>query len=96
MFLTACLPRSFERYVKPAADIVVDARRDADAAALCQPLKSRRYIYAVAVNIVLVDDDIAHIDSKTNVDLLVGRPACVAFRHTALNVHSVQYRVDCA
>ena len=69
--------------------------RNADAARLGNALKPRRDIDAIAKDIVAIDDDVAHIDTDAELDLLVRRHISIACRHRALNVDGATNRVDC-
>src|SRR5262245_49389308 len=45
--------------------LIIDAARNADAARIGQRLKSRRDVYAIAIEVAPLNDDIAQIDADT-------------------------------
>ena len=49
-------------------DLVVDIARDADAAGLGQLLQSRGNVHAVAIDVVVLDDDVADVDADPEHD----------------------------
>ena len=57
--------------------------------------KPCRDIDAVAKDILVIDDDVAHIDADAELDLLLWRHISTACRHRALNVDGATNRVDC-
>jgi len=57
-------------------------------------LKARRYIDAIAKNIVAINDNVAHVDADAELDLLVRRPFGISVRHRALNVDGATNRID--
>ena len=63
----------------------MDNARDADAARFGHPFQPRRDIHPVAVNVAVLDDDVAEIDADPEDDPLVfGRPR-VALIHAPLH-----------
>ena len=56
--------------IDPAFDVLLHARRHADAARLGEALEARRDVHAVAENIVVLDDDVADMDADAEVDAL--------------------------
>jgi hypothetical protein len=58
-----------------APDMVVSRRRDADAARFCDALKPRRNVYAVAKDVMRLDNDVADIDADTESKAFVFRVA---------------------
>ena len=75
-----------------AQQLVAHAACHVDLAGLGQTFEARRDIDAVAVNIALVDDDVAGIDADAQLDPLV---ALIAFTlgQTALDVDRAAYGV---
>ncbi len=57
-----------ERGADPIADAFVHDRGDANPTGLGERLQPRRDIDAVAVNVVLVDDDVAEVDANANMN----------------------------
>jgi hypothetical protein len=68
--------------------------RNADAARLRNALKARRYVDAIAKDVVAINDDVAHIDADAELDVLAGRQIGISFRHRALNVDGATNRID--
>jgi hypothetical protein len=66
--LTCCWPRSSKAKSTFVAHLVAHRAADADPARLGQAFEPRRDIDAVAVNVVLVDDDVADIDADAELD----------------------------
>jgi hypothetical protein len=58
------------------------------------PSSRRRHIYAIAKNVVTIDDYIANIDADSELDAFLRRDIGVAFNHAALNVDGATHRVD--
>ena len=77
------------RHIKPVTNIVVDAGRQADPVRFRQRLEPGSHVNAVAVDVVLVNDDVADIDAQTKPNLLIAGNVFVALGHAALNVHGV-------
>ena len=81
--------------VEPAVDVLLHARRDADAAGLRQAFEAGRHVHAVSQDVaVLLHDDVADIDADTQVDPLVGRQAGVLHHQPALQVDGATDGVD--
>jgi hypothetical protein len=62
----------YESNVDPTADAVIHDRGDTDASGLSQGLQSRCDIYAVPINIVAINDDIAEVDPDAEHDARAG------------------------
>ena len=67
-----------ETNVDPIADALVDDRGDADPTGLGERLQARGDIDAIAVDVVVFNDDIAKIDANSEHDSWLGR---VFIRH---------------
>jgi hypothetical protein len=76
------------------ADLVADDAADADPARLGQSFQPCRDIDAVAVNILLVDDDIAEIDADAEFDAALFGNTVIAQGQLALQLDSAAHRVD--
>ncbi len=83
-----------EGNVELAANVLVDARRHADAAGFRHRFQTRRHIDAVAENVAAVDDDVADVDADAELDALVGGDLGVARDHAALQVDRAAHRID--
>src|SRR5215470_14848608 len=93
MFLSACSPMSSKASSSlPAASS--HPRGDADPARLGQPLEAGGDIDAVAKDVAVLDDDVAHVDPDTKLDAVVGSCAGVALGHLALHFDRAAQRVD--
>jgi hypothetical protein len=53
----------FNPYLPP--HVIVNGRRDADAAGICNALKLRRNIHAIAKNAIRLDNHVADVDADT-------------------------------
>jgi hypothetical protein len=70
--------------------------RQADAAWLCYSLQSCCDVNAVTEYIVIVDDDIADVDSYPKLDSELLRDIGVLPDHFSLDVRSAAHRINCA
>ena len=61
---------------------------------LGERFQPRRHIDAIAVDIILVADDVADVDADAKFDATIGSYIGIAFGHAALNVDRVAHRVD--
>ena len=74
---------------------VIECRAgDADAAGLRHRLQARCDVYAIAVDVVVLDDDVAEIDADAKPDLLGLGGALVAIDHPALDHGSALDGID--
>jgi hypothetical protein len=64
-----------EREARMTLQLVADAARDVYPARFRKALQTRRDIDAVAVNVSILDDDVAGIDADTQLDPTIGRDA---------------------
>src|SRR5690242_12939833 len=78
------------------SDVVVGSRRDADAAWLCNALKSRRNVYAVAKYVMRFDNHVTDIDADAERNPPVFRIGGCQFFNTGLELHSGSNRFDSA
>ena len=58
-----------------ASDVIVDGRRDADAAGFCHAFQPRRDVDAVSKNVMGLDDDVADIDAHAKSDAVIFKVA---------------------
>ena len=72
----------------------MNATRDAYSAGLSHGLEAGRDIDAVTVQVVTVDDDVALIDTHSELDAQVLGDACVALPHRALDERGTANRVQ--
>src|SRR5262249_25601426 len=74
-------------------DLVADNFAYADLARLGERLQACRYIDAVAIDVVAVDDDVTDVDANSKADLLIRCDASIAFGHAPLQVNRAAPRV---
>jgi hypothetical protein len=77
-----------------ASDVIVDRRRDANAARLCDALKPRRNIHAVAKNVMRLDDDVADVNAYTVRNAPVFQVAGCKFMNVVLELQGRSNRFD--
>ena len=73
--------------------MIPDITRDAYPAWFGKFFQSRRDVDAVAVNLLIPDDNIAGIYADAELDPTVGRDACIALSQFALDIEAASYRV---
>ena len=70
----------------------------ADAADLCKLLDARGDVHAIAIDIAVLEDDVAEVDADAELDAPVGRHVGIAPPHAVLDLdggaHSVSYAVE--
>jgi hypothetical protein len=81
-----------ERQIELLAHMVAHRARDADTTDRTDGLQPGCYVYATAVNIRAVREDITDIDADAKPDAPVGRLVAVKLRHTALHRNRAAYR----
>ena len=88
------LAQILEGDIELVAHLVTHDPADADPAWIGQRFEPRRDIDAVAVDVVLVDDDIADVDPDAKLNALLGRDCHVARHHLALQLDGAPHRID--
>ena len=88
------LARILKVGVKLAARVLLDPAGDADATGLRNAFQARRHIHAVAIDIAVIDDDVANIDADAKLDPLLRPDPGVALGHAALDVGSTVHRIN--
>ena len=83
-----------EGEVELVADLVAHDAADADPAGLGQGFEPCGDIDAVAVDVVLIADDVAEIDADAELDPPLRRDGGVAHGHLALHVDRAAHRID--
>nr|WP_235983676.1 hypothetical protein [Bradyrhizobium australiense] len=68
------------------ARVIENRLRDADAAGLGDPLKSRRDVDAVAKEVAAFDHDVPKIDPDAKLNSFLLRHVCIAFDHALLDL----------
>src|SRR5262249_9035442 len=76
------------------AHLIAHDTADADPAWLCQSLQTRSDIDAVAVNILVVDDDVTDVETDAKLDTPFRRDLGVALGDLPLDVDRAAYRID--
>jgi hypothetical protein len=95
IFFKFCSP-IIEEKIDLATNLPVGIVRQADAAWLCYSLQSCCDVDAVTEYIVIVDDDIADVDSYPKLDSELLRDIGVLPDHFSLDVRSAAHRINCA
>src|SRR5262249_37671354 len=83
-----------ERKIELIAHLIAHDAADADPAWLRQSLQTRSDIDAVAVNILVVDDDVTDVETDAKLDTLFRRDLGVALGDLPLDVDRAAYRID--
>jgi hypothetical protein len=65
-----------------------------DTASFCNTFKAHSNIHAIAVDIVVVNNDVTDIDADSECNAATLRDVGVAFRHSALNIDSAAHSLD--
>ena len=94
MFLSSCSPRVLEGRVELAAHLPVGVVGYADAAGLGDTFEPGGNVDAVAVNIAVLDDDVADMNADAELDALVLRHGRVTLDHAVLNFNGTARGVD--
>ena len=77
-----------------ALDLLVGVVGKADAAGLGQRLHASRNVDAVAVDVALIDDDVADVDADAELDPAIFGNVGVALGHGALDFHRAAHGID--
>src|SRR5205823_14800156 len=92
--LEALLAEILEDAIEPVPHLVVHDRRHTDPAGLGHALQPRRDVDAVAVDVAVLDNDVARIDPDAEFDAPVLRDRVVALGHPALHRDGAGDRLD--
>ena len=79
---------------KLLADMLAHRGADTDPVRLRQSLEARRDIHAIAEDVAVLDDDVAHIDADAEPYALALVEVGVAILHSLLQHHGAAHRVD--
>jgi hypothetical protein len=88
------LAHVLERQVGAITHLLVDIAGDADASGFREAFQPRRNVDAIAMDIVAVDDYVAHVDADAELNPRFLRHASVAFSHRLLRSHGGTDRID--
>src|SRR6516164_3836387 len=83
-----------KRETELVADLVAHHPADANPARLGQGFKTGRDVDAVAVDVLVVDDDVAEVQTDAVFDAPFRRHLDIALCHASLDVDRAAYRVD--
>ena len=92
--LDGLLAEILEAEAQLVAYLIVDIARNQDAARVGECFQPRGHIDAIAVDIILIADDVADVDADTKFDATISRYIGIAFGHAALDVDRIAHRVD--
>jgi hypothetical protein len=73
--------------------VVAHGARDADAARFGEPFEACRDVHAVAMDVIVLDDDVAEIDADAEPDLPILRHVPSALRHALLQFNRAPHGV---
>jgi hypothetical protein len=76
------------------AHLIAHDPADADPARLSQGLKPGRDVDAVAVDVVVIDDDVAEVEPNSKFDAPLRRHLDIPLRHAALDFDRAAHCVD--
>ncbi len=83
-----------ERELELVTHLVPHGAADADAARLRQRFKPRRYVDAVSVDVLVVDDDVADVQADTKLDAAIRWNLDVALGYLSLHLDGTADRID--
>ena len=92
--LDSLLAEVLEAEAQLIAHLIVDIARNQDAAWFGECFQPCCYIDAIAVDIILITDDVADVDPDTEFDATIESYLGIAFGHAALDVYRVAHSVD--
>ena len=92
--LDPLLAAVFEGDVEPVADLVAHHPADADLTRLGQSFEAGGDVDAVAVDVALVEDDVAEVDADAELDPPLRRHVGVALGHRPLDLDGAAHRID--
>jgi hypothetical protein len=85
-------PHIVERSIDLSPNLALGVIGDADAARVGDTLQTSRNVYAVAENIVVLENDIAKMDANTELNSLVPRYGPIVLEHGALYLNGASHR----
>jgi hypothetical protein len=74
--------------------ILLHSSRHTDATRERQRLQPRSNVYAIAINVIFFNDNVAHVDTHAKLNPFILKYVGIARGHTALNFDSATYRID--
>ena len=94
MFFRVCDPPSSIIEGEFSTRMIQDSLGDTDAAGLGERFQPSGNVNAIAVDVVVIDHDIAEIDADADIDAGGRWLARIALRHAALEVNRTAHRID--
>src|SRR5260370_7477369 len=91
--LNRLLSHVLETEAQLVAHLIMDVAGYQDSPWLGERLQPGRYVDAVAINVILVADDVANIDTNAELDASCSRHVDIALSHAALNIDRTSYGV---
>jgi hypothetical protein len=91
--LELALAQILEQDLGRAVDEIAHRARDVDRARLGDVLEPRRHVHAVALDVAVLDHDVAEIDADAEFDALPLGDVGVARRHAVLHVDRAAHRL---
>src|SRR4029450_9822991 len=79
-----------------ALDLFVGLGGNTNTAGFGETFEARCNVHAIAVDIVVIDDDVTNIDADSKFNPVTLRDVGVTFCHGALNINSTTYGIHCA
>ncbi|MCK1640348.1 hypothetical protein IVA95_22745 [Bradyrhizobium sp. 157] len=88
--MLACI---FECKVQFAPHILLHSSRHTDATRERERLQPCRDVYAIAINVISFNDNVAHVDAHAKLNPFILKHFGIARGHTALNFDSATQRI---
>src|SRR5215472_5209624 len=83
-----------ERKMELVVHLIAHDAADADAPWLRQGFETRRDVDAVAIDVLVVNDNIAHVQTNPKLNTPLRRNLHIALGHLPLDIDSTAYTVD--
>jgi hypothetical protein len=83
-----------ERKIELIAHLIMHDAADPDAAWLRQGFETRRDVDAVTIDVLVINDDIAHVQTNPKLNTPFWRNLNIALGHLPLNIDCTAYGVD--
>src|SRR5262245_45044697 len=83
-----------ERKMELVAHLIAHVAADADPSRLRQGFQARRDVDAVAIDVFVINDDIAHVQTNAKLDTPLWWNLHIALGHLPLDIDSTAYAVD--
>src|SRR5215475_13343291 len=83
-----------ERKMELVAHLIAHVAADADPSRLRQGFQARRDVDAVAIDVFVINDDVAYVQTNPKLDTPLWRNLHIALGHLPLDIDSTAYAVD--